>query len=152
VENEYGYYEKDYGEGGKRYAQWSASMAVSQNIGVPWMMCQQWDAPPTVISTCNGFYCDQFTPNTPDKPKIWTENWPGWFKTFGGRDPHRPAEDVAYSVARFFGKGGSVHNYYMYHGGTNFGRTSGGPFITTSYDYEAPIDEYGEFVTKKITV
>ncbi|KAK9950224.1 hypothetical protein M0R45_005725 [Rubus argutus] len=31
----------------------------------------------------------------------------------------------------------------MYHGGTNFGRTSGGPFITTSYDYEAPIDEYG---------
>ncbi|KAM0946343.1 putative beta-galactosidase [Dioscorea sansibarensis] len=31
----------------------------------------------------------------------------------------------------------------MYHGGTNFGRTSGGPFITTSYDYDAPIDEYG---------
>ncbi|KAK6123636.1 hypothetical protein DH2020_042617 [Rehmannia glutinosa] len=30
-----------------------------------------------------------------------------------------------------------------YHGGTNFGRTSGGPFITTSYDYDAPIDEYG---------
>lgn len=31
----------------------------------------------------------------------------------------------------------------QYHGGTNFGRTSGGPFITTSYDYDAPIDEYG---------
>lgn len=30
-----------------------------------------------------------------------------------------------------------------YHGGTNFGRTTGGPFITTSYDYDAPIDEYG---------
>jgi hypothetical protein len=30
----------------------------------------------------------------------------------------------------------------MYHGGTNFGRTSGGPYITTSYDYDAPIDEY----------
>lgn len=49
MENEYGYYERDYGEGGKRYAQWSASMAVSQNIGVPWMMCQQWDAPATVV-------------------------------------------------------------------------------------------------------
>ncbi|XP_010521248.1 PREDICTED: beta-galactosidase 10 [Tarenaya hassleriana] len=143
VENEYGYYEGAYGEGGKRYAQWAANMAISQNIGVPWMMCQQWDAPPAIISTCNSFYCDQFTPNTPDKPKIWTENWPGWFKTFGARDPHRPAEDVAFSVARFFQKGGSVHNYYMYHGGTNFGRTAGGPFITTSYDYEAPIDEYG---------
>ncbi|KAK9081203.1 hypothetical protein Syun_030566 [Stephania yunnanensis] len=30
-----------------------------------------------------------------------------------------------------------------YFGGTNFGRTSGGPFYTTSYDYDAPIDEYG---------
>ncbi|KAK3211417.1 hypothetical protein Dsin_016123 [Dipteronia sinensis] len=143
VENEYGSYENDYGEGGKRYAKWAAQMAVSQNTGVPWIMCQQYDAPDTVISTCNSFYCDQFTPNTPDKPKIWTENWPGWFKTFGARDPHRPPEDIAFSVARFFQKGGSVHNYYMYHGGTNFGRTSGGPFITTSYDYEAPIDEYG---------
>ncbi|XP_062094065.1 beta-galactosidase 10 [Humulus lupulus] len=143
IENEYGYYEGAYGEGGKRYAMWAASMAVSHNIGVPWIMCQQFDAPNSVINTCNSFYCDQFTPIFPDKPKIWTENWPGWFKTFGSPDPHRPAEDVAYSVARFFQKGGSVHNYYMYHGGTNFGRTAGGPFITTSYDYEAPIDEYG---------
>ncbi|KAL6884590.1 hypothetical protein ACP4OV_010526 [Aristida adscensionis] len=31
----------------------------------------------------------------------------------------------------------------MFHGGTNFGRTSGGPYITTSYDYDAPLDEYG---------
>lgn len=31
----------------------------------------------------------------------------------------------------------------QYHGGTNFGRTAGGPFVTTSYDYDAPIDEYG---------
>nr|GEU80904.1 beta-galactosidase 3-like [Tanacetum cinerariifolium] len=30
-----------------------------------------------------------------------------------------------------------------YHGGTNFGRSAGGPFITTSYDYDAPLDEYG---------
>ena len=37
----------------------------------------------------------------------------------------------------------------QYHGGTNFGRTSGGPFITTSYDYEAPIDEYGEFALQR---
>ncbi|XP_035834794.1 beta-galactosidase 10-like [Helianthus annuus] len=43
VENEYGYYEAAYGEGGKRYTQWAAKMALSQNIGVPWIMCQQWD-------------------------------------------------------------------------------------------------------------
>ncbi|XP_058097474.1 beta-galactosidase 10 isoform X1 [Magnolia sinica] len=143
IENEYGDIERVYGEGGKPYAMWAAQMAVSQDIGVPWIMCQQYDAPDPVINTCNSFYCDQFTPNSVNKPKIWTENWPGWFKTFGSRDPHRPPEDVAFAVARFFQKGGSVHNYYMYHGGTNFGRTAGGPFITTSYDYDAPIDEYG---------
>ncbi|GAA0166306.1 galactosidase [Lithospermum erythrorhizon] len=143
VENEYGFYENAYGEGGKRYASWAAKMALSQNTGVPWIMCEQFDAPDPVIDTCNSFYCDQFKPINPNKPKIWTENWPGWFKTFGSRDPHRPPEDVAFSVARFFQKGGSLHNYYMYHGGTNFGRTAGGPFITTSYDYDAPIDEYG---------
>lgn len=143
VENEYGFYEGAYGDAGKAYALWAANMAVSQNTGVPWIMCQQWDTPETVINTCNSFYCDDFKPSYPNMPKIWTENWPGWFKTFGSRDPHRPPEDVAYSVARFFQKGGSLHNYYMYHGGTNFGRTSGGPFITTSYDYDAPVDEYG---------
>ncbi|KAL0441221.1 UNVERIFIED_CONTAM: Beta-galactosidase 10 [Sesamum radiatum] len=143
VENEYGFYESAYGEGGKRYALWAANMAVSQNTGVPWIMCQQFDPPDTVIDTCNSFYCDSFKPISPHKPKFWTENWPGWFKTFGASDPHRPPEDVAFSVARFFQKGGSLQNYYMYHGGTNFGRTSGGPFITTSYDYDAPIDEYG---------
>jgi hypothetical protein len=32
---------------------------------------------------------------------------------------------------------------YMYHGGTTFGRNTGGPQDTTSYDYDAPLDEYG---------
>lgn len=36
--------------------------------------------------------------------------------------------------------------FQQYHGGTNFGRTSGGPFIVTSYDYDAPLDEYGMFL------
>lgn len=31
------------------------------------------------INTCNGFYCDQFTPNSNNKPKMWTENWSGWY-------------------------------------------------------------------------
>ncbi|GLJ24400.1 hypothetical protein SUGI_0466010 [Cryptomeria japonica] len=143
IENEYGDMESNYGEGAKPYAMWAAKMALSQNIGVPWIMCQQYDAPDPVINTCNQFYCDQFTPNSYSKPKMWTENWPGWFKTFGSRNPHRPPEDIAFGVARFFQKGGTYQNYYMYHGGTNFARTAGGPFITTSYDYDAPIDEFG---------
>ncbi|KAL9241232.1 hypothetical protein vseg_015363 [Gypsophila vaccaria] len=95
------------------------------------------------INTCNGFYCDQFTPNSNQKPKLWTENWSGWFTSFGNPIPYRPVEDLAFSVARFYQRGGTMQNYYMYHGGTNFGHSSGGPFITTTYDYDAPIDEYG---------
>ncbi|XP_057971732.1 beta-galactosidase 15-like isoform X1 [Malania oleifera] len=100
------------------------------------------DHPVLKINTCNGWYCDQFTPNNPNVPKMWTENWTGWFKNWGGKDPYRIAEDVAFAVARFFQYGGTFQIYYMYHGGTNFGRTAGGPYITTSYDYDAPLDEY----------
>ncbi|WZY81181.1 hypothetical protein YC2023_027565 [Brassica napus] len=75
-------------------------------------------------------------------PKMWTENWTGWYTEFGGAVPYRPVEDIAYSVARFIQNGGSFVNYYMYHGGTNFDRTAG-EFMASSYDYDAPLDEYG---------
>ncbi|XP_057953091.1 beta-galactosidase 8 [Malania oleifera] len=143
IENEYGNIDQAYGSAAKSYINWAATMAISLDTGVPWVMCQQADAPDPIINTCNGFYCDQFTPNSNKKPKMWTENWTGWFLLFGGSLPSRPVEDIAFSVARFFQRGGTFQNYYMYYGGTNFGRTTGGPFIATSYDYDAPIDEYG---------
>ncbi|XP_019177910.1 PREDICTED: beta-galactosidase 8-like isoform X2 [Ipomoea nil] len=144
IENEYGNVQFDYGPRAKPYVEWAAAMATSLDTGVPWVMCQQADAPDPIINTCNGFYCDQFTPNSDKKPKMWTENWTGWFTSFGGPVPYRPVEDIAFAVARFFQRGGTFQNYYMYHGGTNFGRSSGGPFIITSYDYDAPLDEYGQ--------
>ncbi|KAL7100112.1 hypothetical protein ACP275_09G127500 [Erythranthe tilingii] len=143
IENEYGPMEYELGEPGKSYTEWAAKMAVDLDTGVPWIMCKQDDAPDPIINTCNGFYCDYFSPNKAYKPKMWTEAWTGWFTEFGGPVPYRPAEDLAFSVAKFIQKGGSFVNYYMYHGGTNFGRTAGGPFIATSYDYDAPLDEYG---------
>ncbi|CAL0332422.1 unnamed protein product [Lupinus luteus] len=143
IENEYGPIEYEIGDPGKSYTKWAAEMALGLGTGVPWIMCKQDDAPGPIINTCNGFYCDYFTPNSDHKPKMWTEAWTGWFTEFGGPVPYRPAEDLAFSVARFLQKGGSFVNYYMYHGGTNFGRTAGGPFIATSYDYDAPLDEYG---------
>ncbi|KAJ7980980.1 Beta-galactosidase [Quillaja saponaria] len=143
IENEYGNIDSAYGSAAKSYINWAATMAISLDTGVPWVMCQQGDAPDPIINTCNGFYCDQFTPNSNKKPKMWTENWSGWFLSFGGAVPYRPVEDIAFAVARFFQRGGTLQNYYMYHGGTNFDHTTGGPFIATSYDYDAPIDEYG---------
>ncbi|XP_059669779.1 beta-galactosidase 7-like [Cornus florida] len=143
IENEFGNIISDFGDEGKEYIKACADFANSLDVGVPWIMCQQQDAPSPMIETCNGFYCDAYSPKKSDLPKFWTENWTGWFKAWGDRKPYRTAEDVAFSVARFFQNGGSLQNYYMYHGGTNFGRTTGGPYITTSYDYDAPLDEYG---------
>ncbi|KAJ4846033.1 Beta-galactosidase 9 [Turnera subulata] len=143
IENEYGNIEGTFGQSGKEYVKWAARMAVGLGAGVPWVMCKQTDAPEYIIDACNGYYCDGFRPNSPNKPIFWTENWDGWYTSWGAKLPHRPVEDLAFAVARFFQRGGSFQNYYMFFGGTNFGRTSGAPFLITSYDYDAPIDEYG---------
>ncbi|KAL2501334.1 Beta-galactosidase 12 [Forsythia ovata] len=143
IENEYGPVEWEIGAPGKAYTAWAANMAVGLNTGVPWIMCKQDDVPASIIDSCNGFYCEGFRPKNPNKPKMWTEVWTGWYTQFGGPVPHRPVEDLAFSVARFVQNNGSFFNYYMYHGGTNFGRTAAGLFVATSYDYDAPLDEYG---------
>ncbi|KAF3440327.1 hypothetical protein FNV43_RR18611 [Rhamnella rubrinervis] len=144
IENEYNNVQHAYKELGNRYIQWAGTMAVGLETGVPWMMCKQKDAPDPVINTCNGRNCgDTFTgPNRPNKPILWTENWTAQYRVFGDPPSQRAAEDLAFSVARFVSKNGTLANYYMYYGGTNFGRTTSS-FVTTRYYDEAPIDEYG---------
>ncbi|RWV83744.1 hypothetical protein GW17_00054613 [Ensete ventricosum] len=125
-------------------------MALSQNIGVPWIMCQQYDAPDNVVMRREIMWKRvEVAGGGVRGAEIGERNKVHLvFQNFGTAKPHRPPEDIAFAVARFFQKGGSLQNYYMYHGGTNFGRTSGGPFITTSYDYDAPIDEYGVLLSR----
>ncbi|XP_058086697.1 beta-galactosidase 11-like [Magnolia sinica] len=96
------------------------------------------------INSCNGRNCgDTFVgPNRPNKPVLWTENWTAQYRVFGDPPSQRSAEDLAFSVARFFSKNGMLVNYSMYHGGTNFGRIASS-FITTRCYNEAPLDEYG---------
>nr|GMC52012.1 beta-galactosidase 15-like [Ipomoea batatas] len=113
IENEYGNVYEPYGAAGKAYLDWCAKFADSLHTGVPWLMCQQKDAPDPMLETCNGWYCHQYKPRNPTTPKMWTENWTGWFKNWGGKDPLRTAEDVAFAVARFFQTGGTFQNYYM---------------------------------------
>ncbi|GAB2302362.1 hypothetical protein Dimus_036376, partial [Dionaea muscipula] len=107
-------------------------MAVGLNTGVPWITCKQDDALDPIDFVHNQYY----------KPKMFTELWSGWYTPFGGAVAYRPVEDVAFAVTIVMQNGCSFVNYYMYHGGTNFGTTAG-RFVTTSYDYDAPIDEYG---------
>ncbi|XP_013621401.1 PREDICTED: beta-galactosidase 6 [Brassica oleracea var. oleracea] len=144
IENEYGNVEAAFHEKGASYVKWAAQMAVGLQTGVPWIMCKQPDAPDPVINTCNGMRCGETFPgpNSPNKPKMWTEDWTSFYQFYGGTPYIRSAEDIAFHAALFIAKNGSYINYYMYHGGTNFGRTSSSYFITGYYD-QAPLDEYG---------
>ncbi|CAN7023713.1 unnamed protein product [Brassica rapa subsp. trilocularis] len=144
IENEYGNVQAAFREKGASYVKWAAKMAVGLQTGVPWIMCKQPDAPDPVINTCNGMRCGETFPgpNSPNKPKMWTEDWTSFFQVYGAPPYIRSAEDIAYHAALFVAKNGSFINYYMYHGGTNFGRTSSSYFITGYYD-QAPLDEYG---------
>ncbi|KAJ0974224.1 hypothetical protein J5N97_016189 [Dioscorea zingiberensis] len=143
IENEYGMVQAAFRQDGQRYVEWVAKMAVGLKTGVPWIMCKQGMAPDQVISACNGRNCgDTFKGPGKNKPILWTENWTAQYRVFGDPPSQRSAEDLAYSVARFFSKGGTLVNYYMYHGGTNFDRTAA-DFVTTAYYDEGPLDEYG---------
>uniref|UniRef100_M4DXF2 beta-galactosidase n=1 Tax=Brassica campestris TaxID=3711 RepID=M4DXF2_BRACM len=51
IENEYGNVMGPYGDSGKAYIKWCANMAQSLDVGVPWIMCQQNDAPQPMITT-----------------------------------------------------------------------------------------------------
>ena len=89
----------------------------------------------------------------PTGPLMCMEFWCGWFDDWGS---HHHVTDAAASAAELdalLAAGGSV-NIYMFHGGTNFGLTTGandkGRYapITTSYDYDAPLDEAGHPTAK----
>jgi hypothetical protein len=83
----------------------------------------------------------------PEQPALWTENWIGWYQTWGGCLPQRDPAELAYSTARFFAAGGSGVNYFLWHGGTNFNRES--MYLgTTAYEFGGALDEYGLPSTK----
>ena len=70
-----------------------------------------------------------------------------WDSIGGGPRPSRTTSNLLFYVARFFVEGGKGINYYMWHGGTNFAREA--MFLqATSYDYDAPLNEFGQSTSK----
>ncbi|XP_021953754.1 beta-galactosidase-1-like protein 2 [Folsomia candida] len=94
----------------------------------------------------------------PDKPLMAMEFWSGWFNHWfddskAGSDPQQ-FQGVLETMFRTYN---SSVNFYMFHGGTNFGFMAGAnnigepPYILsdiTSYDYDALISEAGDYTTK----
>ncbi len=91
----------------------------------------------------------------PGEPDFCMEFWNGWFDHWGETHHTRPAGleegGAAWEFDRMLSCGANV-NFYMFHGGTNFGFTNGanGNFKTdyaatvTSYDYDCPLSECGD--------
>jgi hypothetical protein len=149
IENEYNLVAPTYGDAGQEYLAWSIALGQSLNLGVPWVMCV--GGMPGAIETLNGFFVhDQIAAHRtahPDQPTLWTEHWTGWYDLWGQPHHTRTPERVSYGAARFIAGGGTGINYYMWHGGTNYGREA--MYLqTTSYDYDAPLDEFGLETTK----
>jgi beta-galactosidase len=88
----------------------------------------------------------------PNAPKMCSEFWSGWFDKWGARHETRPAKDMVDGMDEMLSKGISF-SLYMTHGGTSFGHWAGAnspgfaPDVT-SYDYDAPINEYGHTTEK----
>ncbi|UKK67688.1 beta-galactosidase [Prevotella communis] len=88
----------------------------------------------------------------PNAPKMCSEFWSGWFDKWGARHETRPAKDMVEGMDEMLSKGISF-SLYMTHGGTSFGHWAGAnspgfaPDVT-SYDYDAPINEYGHATPK----
>lgn len=85
----------------------------------------------------------------PVGPLMVMEFWNGWFDHWGEEHHTRPAVEMAEVLDDILKADASV-NFYMFHGGTNFGFWNGAnhqlgyePTIT-SYDYDTLLTEWGE--------
>ncbi len=157
VENEYGSYGAD-----KVYLGKLRDMLKKAGFNVPLMTCDgagQMEAGRVdgTLSTVNGAVGEDIFKSVdrfhPGGPYFVAEFYPAWFDVWGTphsyRDYKKPAEQLEWMVNNNV----SV-SIYMFHGGTNFDYTNGANTAygyapqPTSYDYDAPLGEYGNMYPK----
>lgn len=83
----------------------------------------------------------------PNAPLMCSEYWSGWYDKWGQPHETRPAQDMVNGIETMLNNGISF-SLYMTHGGTSFWHWAGANDpgylpLTTSYDYNAPITEWG---------
>ncbi|XP_062263063.1 beta-galactosidase-1-like protein 2 [Platichthys flesus] len=89
----------------------------------------------------------------PNSPSIVMDYWTGWYDVWGDLHHVLPPEDMVSTIREILRRGMSV-NLYMFHGGSSFGFMSGAltnpsyKALVTSYDYDAPLSEAGEYTPK----
>ena len=162
VENEYGSYGNDqnylrYLVDGMRCRGIDSFLFTSDG---PRDGCLQGGTLPDIFKTVNfafnaGTALAKLREYQPEGPLMVMEFWSGWFDHWG--EQHHISADSSDSIQRsvdtldeLLSLGASV-NFYMFHGGTNFGFMNGANLETTgyqadvtSYDYACVLDEAGD--------
>lgn len=98
----------------------------------------------------------RFKEMNPDAPLMCSEYWTGWFDQWGRPHETRSVESFIGSLKDMMDRKVSF-SLYMAHGGTSFGQWAGANApayapTTSSYDYNAPIDEAGNTTEKFFAV
>jgi len=155
IENEYGSYGND-----RAYLEALRGMWVREGIDVPFYTAD--GATPYMLEAGNidgaAIGLDSGTSDAdfqeaarrnPAVPAFSSETYPGWL-THWGEKWARPDTEELYASVRYLLSYGKSFNFYVIHGGTNFGfsagANSGGKGFepdVTSYDYDAPVNEQG---------
>lgn len=157
VENEYGSYGND-----KEYLLTLRDLWVRNGIEVPFFtgdgatsyMLDAGTIPGAAIGLDSGSDEADFAlakKHNPHVPVFSSETYPGWL-THWGEKWARPDTNSLRKEVEFLLKNKKSFNFYVIHGGTNFGFTAGANTTSavsyqpdlTSYDYDAPINEQGQ--------
>ena len=157
IENEYGSYGQD-----KTYLEALRALYIRHGISVPHFtsdgpsdLMLQGGTLPDVWKTANfGSKANEAFDKLKDYengPLMCMEFWNGWFDHWNKPHHTRDAADAAATLDEILTRGAHV-NFYMFHGGTNFGFMNGAncqsPSLyeptVNSYDYDAPLSEAGD--------
>ena len=160
IENEYGSFAND-----RIYLQKLKDLWASNGIDVPTFtgdgatphMLEAGTLPGSAVGLDPGSSAADFdlaAKMNPGVPVFSSETYPGWL-THWGESWARPDTSGLMKEVKFLMDNRKSFNFYVIHGGTNFGFTAGAnsggkgyePDVT-SYDYDAPINEQGRPTSK----
>ena len=160
IENEYGSFGND-----KSYLEELRKIWLKSGIDVPFFtadgpqpfMLEAGNIDGAAIGLDSGDSLKAFEQaalRNPKVPAFSSESYPGWL-THWGEKWQRPNPKGVLNEVKFLLDNGKSFNFYVIHGGTNFGFTAGAnsggkgyePDVT-SYDYDAPINEQGQATSK----
>ena len=111
------------------YVRWAGDMAAEElaraGVSIPVIMCNGQSAENTV-NTCNALDCTSFLESNGQNGKVLITQPPAWtevelgYQVWSGSPAQplsyfygRAPEDVAYSLARWFARGGALTNLYV---------------------------------------